>query len=335
MSAGVVALGGTQFLQLRPAGAAVPTILPISGSKTQFFKNKEFRQKNHRMQSFAFDSRNRKLFVATLRDDHDNNDGDLEIARVLVGAGSEGALSSQYMNVSGAGHAVAFGVEPVGDETYIWMEYKSNSNGYGTRVGRFRFIPGRDVKASHEAATAPYFGDRYILATGSENVTCSVDHVFNYGDGKARLAVRRNTPGVSGTTRVEVYRLNGTASAPVLEYAQKPRSYKLDGSSSSETWQGWAFYGNNIYTITGDHGQDNTYLWRDTITQTDSTDWETGPVMSRPVAPVKQSIPGGIVDAEPEGVAVYKPSSADDVRLNFGLTSGGTPRLNGIYYREA
>lgn len=325
---GTLAVGGS-LLNFTPAQAALPNRLPINGSRTQLFKNKKFNQSNHRMQSFAFDSKNHKLFAATLRDGHNNNNGDLEIARILIGAGSEGTPSSQKMYVSGAGHAVAFGVEPIGTSSHIWVEYDADSTGYGRKLARFEFEPGRDT------ANSASFGDLVILS-GSKQVTCSVDHIYNYGDGYARLAVRRGTAGVDNSTRFEIYKLRGLAGTPVLEWAARPKAFKI--GNVTQTWQGWTFYGGRIYSVTGDHGVDNTYLWVDTPVEPKSTDWAGSPQMARDSVNdiKKQPLTSGITDWEPEGLAAYRPTaSSEKVGLYYGLTAGTTPRTNSIYYRTA
>jgi len=341
LTVGLVASGGT-FLSFTPA-TALPTILPISGSTTQLFKNKEFNQQHHRMQSFAFDSKNDKMFAATLRDGS-TAPGQLEIARVDINVDA-GTPRYERMFIDDAGHGVSFGIEPIGSESYVWIEYGADAEGMGTKLARFRFEAGRHIPADWEDASGTFGGDRQMLS-GSKTVTCTVDHVYDYGDGLARLAVRRQDPGTTGEVRYEIYKLHGLDRAPELEWAQKVPFVPIDSGGKTEhrqefaidgrhqVWQGAAFYGGKVYSITGQHGADNTYLWIDTPTEPKTINWDTSPAMTRSAAAL-QPIPAGIGDCEPEGVAVYRPSpTSGTVGLYFGLTGGGTPRTNSVYYRS-
>lgn len=325
-AAGALATGGAGLLSsASPAAAALPTTLPISGAKTQFFKNVTSPIAGARMQSFAFDSVNRKMFTLTRVD---GSSGDLEVRRILVGAGSEGKVSSERMIVPGAGHGVAFGVEPIGSSSYIWLEYAADSSLYGTKLARFKFVAGRNTKSQSRS-------DDLFRYSNSSQITCSVDHIYDYGDGLPRLAVRRSHADdvPEPTTRLEVYRLHGLNALPELEWSARTDAHRVNGAGG-QTFQGWTFYANRYYAITGDHGQDNTYIHQQTPVEPKNPDWHLTPKMvSSPEA--KQSIPSGIDDCEPEGIAAYRPDSSEKVRLNFGLTAGGTPRKNSVYYRTA
>jgi hypothetical protein len=329
LGAGVASAGGGLLSLMSPAAAALPTTLPIAGSKKPFFKNVESVNPNARMQSFAFDSVNNKMFTAT---PFNGKSGDLEIRRILVGSDTAGNVSSEKMIVPGAGHGVSFGVEPIGGQSYIWLEYAADSNGYGTKLARFRFVAGRNTASQS-------LSDDLFRYSGSRQISCSVDHVYNYGDGFARLGIllSRSDDVLNGkndpTTRLEVYKLKGLGSLPELEWAAPVDALKVNGDSKKI--QGWTLYANRYYAITGDAGADNTHIHLQTPEEPKTADWHTAKKMWA-ITPVKQNIAStNIVDCEPEGLGVYRPDSSEVVRLNFGLTAGGTPRKNSVYFYKS
>ncbi len=40
------------------------------------------------------------------------------------------------------GHGVSIAVEPYNGAVYLWTEWRTSGSGFGTRVGRFRFVNG-------------------------------------------------------------------------------------------------------------------------------------------------------------------------------------------------
>lgn len=311
-----LAFGGRLF-DAAPAYAAQPAELDLSQGSTNMFSLKTIKP-GRRMESFAFDHKNRKLFAATLRD----NNRDIEVVQISTYGNPQG----DPMIVRNAGHGYAFGVEGIGSSSYIWIEHgaEQRSENYwaGTRVARFRYWHGRDTGSTGEGTLEGTFGGDQSILSGSDNVTCSVDGLFDYGDGKPRLAVRRQT--ADGPTRFEVYRLNGVTSAPVLEWAQRPNA--IDG-----TVQGWTLYGNVIYCLTNDFNTENIKLWKLRPQEPKSTNYATS-LRIQVLGPRNVGNPAGHDPQEAEGIAVYS-ASATEYRTCFGITKGGSSQLNSIFYR--
>lgn len=281
------------------------------------------------MQSFAFDSLNRKLFTCTLLENGNNRD--LAIHRVSI---ASGAPINEPMIVRNAGHGIAFGVEGIGTDSYVWIEQLAVSSGtdtgdyFGTRLRRFRYWSNRDTVADPEPTTAGYNGDQTRFSN-SWMITCSVDGTYDYPDGAKRLAVKRadlNAAGdgkVDGTSRYEVYRLGGVTAAPVLEWAAP-----VNGFGDTDL-QGWTLYNNRIYSLTGRHGQENHRIWIDTPDSVTNPVYTSNSMTQSPA--IKQNVPSTIRDAEPEGIGTYQPT-AGVVGLYYGEASDNTTRKNSILY---
>ncbi len=238
------------------------------------------------LQSFGFDNANRRLFIAQLQDGSDGDD--LCVSQV----DHDGTLLG-YMHVPDAGHGVSIGVEPVGDESYLWTEARSSSpsaKGRGTALQRFAYRSGGQPR------------DAQIFLPDSDNITCATD-----ADSE-RLLVRRD---VDGVPEFMVYDL---AAARDGDFSQ-PSAPALRPTIHG-TFQGYTLAGDYLYVLTGSR-RDDPEDPEDPDSALSSFDLRTGAVVQDQVpVHVGRDLPF----REPEGMATYRTQDGQ-LRLCFGLAS--------------
>ncbi|KAK9343371.1 hypothetical protein V1522DRAFT_431718 [Lipomyces starkeyi] len=209
---GIAVLGLGVAMQV--ALAAVPSSqrFDLSEPSHDLFRSKSLHDVTVQ-QSFAFDTFNRRLFVAQRRDGSSDTTGDLCITQLDFDGNYVG-----YMYLMGFGHGVAFGAQSVGSSTHLWTEVDAKSSGYGRHLARFKFTS----------------------VSGATEHTCSIDPVYN------NLIVRYS---LSDGKHIAVYNLadasSGDFSSPLADFKQP----SLD--SRSPTFQGYTAYGQYLYVITG------------------------------------------------------------------------------------
>ncbi|KAK3316975.1 hypothetical protein B0H66DRAFT_562506 [Apodospora peruviana] len=258
-------------------------------------------------QGFAFDNTNRRLFVSQRRNGASDTSGDLCITQLDFSGNYVG-----YMHLTGFGHGIAFGAQGSGSSTYLWVEVEANANGYGKKLGRFKFVSGTTLSSSSSAVT------KFVpVAAGTEH-TCSVDTVNN------RLVVRYQLPGDG--KRVAVYGLtaatSGDFSAPLADIKQP------SPASLSTTFQGYAAYGKYLYLLWGDSYDVSSEL----NSQVASVDVNSGTVVQGPLITKAGST---LTFREPEGLAVYQTASGE-VRLFLGFASGvAGDRRSNLFFKNA
>jgi hypothetical protein len=265
------------------------------------FRNKPLHGTHRVMQSFAFDNVNQRLFFAQLQNGTSGDDlciSELSFSGKLLG----------HMHHNAAGHGVSIGVEPVGSESYLWVETDSNSttsSGRGTALLRFKFVNG--AKPS---------GKKFL--TGSKTITCATDPVYE------RIAIRRSEGGKMHYSLFPLAKAaKGDFSAPLAHFPQPALS------SKSVTFQGYTIYGQYLYTLDGT-GHANAADINSYVTRIDMV---TGKVMSRALTKAGKSL----VYREPEGMAVYRTSSGE-TRLFLGFASrdslSGINRYANVFYKN-
>jgi hypothetical protein len=238
------------------------------------------------LQSFGFDNANRRLFMAQLQDDSDGNDlciNQVDFDGTLLG----------YMHVPEAGHGVSIGVEPVGDESYIWTEARSSSpaaEGRGTALQRFAFRSGERPS------------DAQIFLPGSDDITCATDAEAE------RLLIRRYVGDVAEYTLYDLDAARDGDFSQPLAPVMRPT---IDG-----TFQGYTFAGDYLYVWTGGRRDDrqDPEPFDSALT---SFDLRTGAVVQDHV-PVRAG--SDLPFREPEGMATYLGEDGR-LRLCFGLAS--------------
>ncbi|KAJ5514347.1 hypothetical protein N7463_003899 [Penicillium fimorum] len=293
---------------IQPVQATIPTSQRFDLSKPSYdlFRSKSLHDVTIQ-QGFAFDNTNRRLFVTQRRDGASATSGDLCITQLDFNGEYVG-----YMHLTSFGHGVSFGVQAVGSSSYLWTEVEANSNGYGKKLARFKFVSGTTLSSTSSSLKkfAP-------IASATEH-TCSIDPVSN------RLIVRAN---LSDGKHVSVFNLDeatdGDFSNPLANFKHP----SLD--TASDTLQGYAAYGQYIYFLYG-----NSYDATDGKVNSDVTavNMNTGSVVQGPLITKAGST---LSFREPEGLAIYK-TAAGEVRLFLGFASGESgDRRSNIFYKNA
>ncbi|GHB37347.1 hypothetical protein GCM10010377_30430 [Streptomyces viridiviolaceus] len=302
--AGLAALGLGYGAQ--SASAAVPTSprFDLSQPSYDLFRDNVLHSKRVQ-QSFAFDSVNKRLFVAAKRYGSTEEAGDLCISELDF----HGNYVS-YMHLNGFGHGVAFGVRPSGSTSYLWIESDANSNGYGSKLACVKYTAGATLDSSSTS-----FG-RFQPVSGATEYTCSIDPVHN------RMIVRYHK---DGAKHIAVYNVsdtdNGDFSNPLVDFTPP---------SISGTPQGYTLYGSYMYFMTGNAYSDsnpdpgNTYIT--------SINVNTGAIAQGPTLTKAGST---LTFREPEGLAVYR-TDAGESRLFLGFATGVEgDRRSSIFYKNA
>lgn len=285
----------------QPAAAALPPSpqFDLSGPAVPFFApNRPLFASHHVMQSIAVDDRNRRMFILQQR--NGSSGDDLVVNQLDVDGNVTGS-----MQVPDAGHGVSFGVEPVGSRSFIWMEADSNvptNDGRGTALQRFVFEDGKPPRG-----VLKYW-------TGSDNVTCSIDPVYQ------RMLVRRIE---DGRMRFRGYDLDAAARGdfgrPLVEM------WMPDGVTG--VGQGYAFLGHYLYFWTGSGHTDPADI--------DSTMWCIDLNTARIVASQVITVGADLVYREPEGVAAHRDRTGK-LQLLFGFGSrDGQDRFASVFALDA
>ena len=162
--------------------------------------------------------------------------GDLAVTRFT----SDGTITG-VMYVLRVGHGVPLNAEPVGADTYLWMEAVAQPDGtqsYGTQVGRVKFVDGAIVYSSDLAM------QKFNPIPGFRRVWSSID--FNNN----RIAVSYADLTSARQRRYRIYDFEqfklGNFVQLVPEFPGKPGSlqnsclvgdfvYQLEGASYSDT----------------------------------------------------------------------------------------------------
>ncbi|MGW0086472.1 phage baseplate protein [Streptomyces sp. NPDC003393] len=304
VGAGIAALGLGYGARSASASVGTTPRFDLSQPSYDLFRDKVLHSKRVQ-QSFAFDSVNKRLFVAAKRAGSAESAGDLCISHLDF----HGNYIS-YMHLNGFGHGVAFGVQASGGTSYLWIECEANGNGYGTKLTCVKYSAGTTLDASSTAI------GKFQPISGATEYTCSVDPVYN------RMIVRYHK---DGAKHIAVYdtsdAFRGDFSNPVARFTPP---------AISGTAQGYTLYGSFMYYLTGNAysssnpSPGNTYLT--------SINVNTGAVAQGPTLTKAGST---LVFREPEGLAVYR-TDAGESRLFLGFASGEEgDRRSSIFYKNA
>jgi nitrite reductase/ring-hydroxylating ferredoxin subunit len=266
------------------------------------------------MQSFAFDDSNGVIYVAQVvqggRQLADESEpvpgsqraahGDLCISRV----GYDGRLLS-WMYLRRFGHGVAIGVEPVGRDSYLWLETapvlrRSDGVGYGTRVGRVRFVP-EGVVTYPSAAV-----EEHEPVEHATEVSVSLDAL------NRTLLVRALVGGTHS------YFLYGLDAFRARDY--RPLHSRIE-TGISDVFQGHAHFFDQVYRLEGGSGGMTA-----APTHVSCFDLPTGTVVQRSATGAARTLPF----REPEGLAVQ----GGPPRLHMGFADGPVGARNiSVYYK--
>ncbi|KAF9889356.1 hypothetical protein FE257_007466 [Aspergillus nanangensis] len=258
-------------------------------------------------QGFSFDNDNGRLYVAQRRDGSSETAGDLSITQLDF----QGKILGS-MDLIGFGHGVSFAAQGVDSATYLWTEVDANSNGYGKQLARFKFADGTTLKSSSTSLKP------FSAIEGATEHTCSIDPV------NGNLIVRYS---LDGSKRIAVFNLAAASKGDFSKKLADIPHPSLD--TLSDTFQGYAAYGQYIYLLTG-----NSYDVTDGAINSEVTvvDMNTGKVVQGPTVTKAGS---SLSFREPEGLAIYQ-TKAGEVRLFLGFASGeaGDRRAN-LFYKNA
>ncbi|GAA2088355.1 teichoic acid biosynthesis protein C [Actinomadura alba] len=255
------------------------------------------------LQSFGFDDVDRHIYTVQLRSGSPARNGDLCVTRLDPTGRRVGC-----MNLRGFGHGEQIGVESAGRGAapYLWTEYRS-SDGWGTRIARFRFVNGATIGSGHSGIT-----DRTPRIAGLGSPRPAIDPWHD------RLVVR--------------YRKDGRLRAAVFDLDQAVRGrtdgrHRLadvrlpDPDPAAQPAQGFALFGQYMYLFHGTpygHAGSKAPVGNARIT---CVDLNSGRVVERELTRAFQ----GLTYREPEGMAiqVISPSGrSPQARLCFGFASG-------------
>ncbi|MEU6215478.1 teichoic acid biosynthesis protein C [Streptomyces sp. NPDC047023] len=301
----LAALGLGAGAQSASAAVAVTKRFDLAEPSYDLFRSKDTHGARVQ-QSFAFDWKNKFLYVATKRSGSAESDGDLCINKMDF----DGNYLS-YMHLDGFGHGVAFAAVPDGSGTELWIECAANSGGYGTALAPVTYRGGTTLGSP--AASAAY---RPIAGAGE--YTCSVDPVYE------RMIVRYHT---STGKRIAVYPLSAFTTrsfgTPLADFKQP---------SIPGTAQGYTLYGSYMYFLTGDAYPGDGTPTGDGNTYVTSVDINTGAVKQGPVLTKAGST---LHHREPEGLAIYR-TDGGEARLFIGFATGKEgDRRSSIFYKNA
>ncbi|GAB1216555.1 hypothetical protein ATERTT37_005771 [Aspergillus terreus] len=258
-------------------------------------------------QGFSFDNVNHRLFVAQRRDGSSETAGDLCITQLDFHGNIVGS-----MDLIGFGHGVSFAAQPVGSSTYLWTEVDANSNGYGKKLARFKFVNGKTL--SHTDASLA----KFTAVEGATEHTCSIDPVNN------RLVVRY---ALSGKKRIAVFDLGAATKGDFSTKLADIAHPSLD--TLSKVFQGYAAYGKYVYLLTGESYAASGGVVNSQVT---AVDLNTGKVVQGPTVTKAGST---LSFREPEGLAIYR-TDAGEVRLFLGFASGEAgDRRSNLFYKNA
>ncbi len=250
------------------------------------------------MQSFTFDNANQRLFVAQLSD----GDSNLCVTQLSFSGERVGQMS-----LTGFGHGVSIGVEPVGSDSYLWTEVDA-VDGWGTRLARFRFVDGAEI--DHTSGSL----QKHQPIAGVDRFTCAVDPV------NQRLIMRYRT--IDKQFRFAVYDI-----ADVRAGIYSRRLADIAQPAGLGNFQGYTAYGEYLYLLDGDYYDADNPPPGNTFVN--SVSLNGGPLTREPT-----NAGGSLVYREPEGMAVYR-TEAGEPRLFLGFASGeeGDRRCN-IFYKN-
>lgn len=292
-----------------PEARQLPTssYFNLKAPSHDLFRNKAL-QDGTVQQGFAFDNKNRRLFVVQLKNGSPEKAGDLAVTQLDFSGKKLG-----HMYLKGFGHGVAIAAEGVGSDTYLWTEASVNKDsGYGLKLARFKFQNGKTITST--SAGVKTFKP---FANGS-SFTCVINPTDN------TLVVRYQ---LSGAKHIAAFPLasaaKGDFSKPLVNFKQPV----IKGLS--DVFQGYAAYGQYLYVLTGTSYEKSGGKVNSEVT---SVDMNTGKIQQKPVLTKAGST---LKFREPEGMAVYV-TAAGEPRLFLGFASNTTPgqRRSNLFYKN-
>ena len=314
VGAGIATLLGMAGIPTSDAAVASGTTFDLNAPAQNLFYKRRARDATV-MQGHAFDDSKGVLYVAQLMESGRQlpgesapvsgsqraENGDICVSRLSYG----GSLLS-WMYLRGFGHPTAMGVESAGGYSYLWLGTASVPNGsgggYGTRVGRVRFVPGGVVTYGSSAIEV------HTPVSGARGVTVSFDRQ------NRTLLVRYHLS--DNLPRYRQYRLDSF----------RARNYDYLHSrvetGISDTFQGHTHFYDQVYRLEGRAGGVTT-----APTHLSRFNLSTGTMAQRVVTKAGSSL----TFREPEGLSVR----LGPPRLHMGFADGTIGARNfSLYYKS-
>lgn len=265
--------------------------------------------KNPAPQAIASDPVNGHVFVLQMESAAKTPLGNMYLNRIDRTTGR--LTGSMYL--TGFGHGISMGAEPVGTDTYLWTEVgpvspnDGVSNAFGTAVTRFRFVDGATLDQADVPAAQKF------CPPGGRSTGPSVDLANN------TLTIVYFKGSVRCFTRYDL------AKAAQGEWVEIGSTFELPaGAESGLTFQGYTALNGVLYV----------YQWKkDPVTTYPGTTYITSYSLDSKTKLDSQVVTGadGLERREPEGLAVEVDPKTGETRLLFGFSDtvpGTTGRRN-------
>ncbi|UWE12957.1 phage baseplate protein [Actinacidiphila bryophytorum] len=261
------------------------------------------------LQSFAYDNTHQHIYFVQVNSVNTDPDhvGDLWITKTDTAGRILGSMALHRF-----GHGVSIGVEPSGSGAYLWTEWKSSAGGFGTKIGRFKFVDGATLAPDSAAVQ-----DRTPQLTGVHSPQAAIDPSTD------RVWYRYKTS--TGDARIVGYKLaDAVAGRLTSGYRLAERALPSRGSwGDANPFQGYAVYGRYAYLLEG-VAKGDAY-----ISVIDLNASGQSLVVDRWPTTAGQSLS----NREPEGMAIWL--SPAGPRLAFGFESNtGGKRQASVFYKS-
>ncbi|MDX2909648.1 phage baseplate protein [Streptomyces griseiscabiei] len=264
------------------------------------------------MQSFAYDNVNQHIYFAQTNSANTDPDrvGDLWITKTDTSGNELGAMALHNF-----GHGVQIGVEPYQGAVHLWTEWQSSGSGFGTRVGRFRFVDGATLEKNDSAIQdrTPVIAD--TMVNPQPAIDPSTDRLW------VRYKVAADMPRIVGFTMSDA-RAGRLTESPDKRLAERALPSRGDWGTANP-FQGFAVYGRYAYLLEG-AANGPSYL---TVIDLNSSGQST--VVDRWETTAGQSLPG----REPQGMAIWQVSGAARLAFGFHSNTGGV-RQSSVFYKS-
>ncbi|MEK3724459.1 phage baseplate protein [Paenibacillus sp. FSL H8-0034] len=238
--------------------------------------------------------------------------GDLTVTKLST----DGTILGK-MYLTGFGHGVSIGVEPVGTTAYLWTEVDAvadrhePNNGFGTKLARFPFVDNQVLVNTDPSIT------KYAPVAGADRTTVNLD----MANGLLTMRYRLNET----LFHFSVFNLSDVKAGNFKPLAT------VDQPAGLGVFQGFTSYGSYLYLLDGTASNANTNPNGNTYITT--VNLNTGLQVDRAMINAGNSL----LFREPEGMAIQ--STGSSVRLTFGFgayrSSTDTRKHANIYYKDA
>ncbi|MFC8662171.1 hypothetical protein [Streptomyces sp. NPDC057199] len=313
MAAAALLGAGTTLLGAGPAHAVVDDSprFKLDGDGDNPVKRKSLHA-NWVMQSFAYDNVNQHIYFAQTNTSNTDPErvGDLWITKTDLSGNELGAMALHNF-----GHGVQIGVEPYQGSVYLWTEWWSSASGFGTKVGRFKFVNGVTLEMTSAAIQdrTPSIAD--TMVNPQPAIDPSTDRLW------VRYKVAADMPRIVGFTMSDA-RAGRLTEDPEHRLAERALPSRGDWGTANP-FQGFAVYGRYAYLLEG-AANGPSYI---SVIDLNGTGQST--VVDRWETTAGASLPG----REPQGMAIWLASGAARLAFGFHSNTDGV-RQSSVFYKN-